>query len=157
VIFSAKPVHNLWDKCEILYPLEFVAITQKTHYTPRDYPRLKARGCAVPKEKTVFRRFLMWQFIVTVCLTVIVGLLWGYHAARSTFFGGLLAVIPNIFLSIYLLWRANSIYVCEFLKIILTGILLVLLLHCVNVALAPLLMGLLGSYAVYFFSGFLVK
>lgn len=111
----------------------------------------------MPKEKTVFRRFLMWQFVVTVCLTVMIGLLWGYYAARSTFAGGLLAVIPNIFLSVYLLWRANSIYVGEFLKIILTGILLILLLHCVSVALAPLLIGLLGTYAVYFFSGFLIK
>lgn len=109
------------------------------------------------KGKAFLKRFLMWQFIVTVCLTVIVGLLWGYLAARATFFGGLLAVIPNIFLSTYLYWRPSSIYVGEMLKIILTGTLLVLLLHWVTVAFAPLLIGLLGTYAVYFFSGLLIK
>lgn len=111
----------------------------------------------MPKDKAIFRRFLMWQFIVTVFLTVVVGLLWGYQAARSTFFGGLLAVVPNIFLSLYLFWRANSIYVGELLKIILTGVLLVFLLHFFDIALAPLLIGLLGTYAVYFFSGCLIK
>jgi F0F1-type ATP synthase assembly protein I len=111
----------------------------------------------VPGNKTAMRRFLMCQFIVTVCLAIIVGLCWGYDAARATFFGGLLAVIPNIFLSMYLSWRSNSIYVGEMLKIILTGLLLVLLLHFVTVGLAPLLIGLLGTYTVYFFSGFLIK
>jgi F0F1-type ATP synthase assembly protein I len=98
------------------------------------------------------RRFLQWQLLVAMSLTAIAWFLWGNDSALSVLFGGLLVVIPNIFLAIYLFIRANSIYVGEALKIILTGLLLVLLLHYFSIALAPLLLGLLGTYAVYFFS-----
>ena len=104
------------------------------------------------KEKVAFRRFLQWQLLVAIGLTVITGFVWGYHFALSVLIGGLLVVVPNIVLVIYLLMRANSIYIGEALKIILTGLLLVLLLHYFTIALAPLLLGLLGTYTVYFFS-----
>jgi F0F1-type ATP synthase assembly protein I len=128
-------------------------MSSKTHYTRRDYPLTKIeRGCLVRKEKAAFRRFLQWQLLVVFALTVITWFVWGRHFALSVLAGGLLVVIPNIFLVIYLFIRVNSIYVGEALKIILTGLLLVLLLHYFSIALAPLLLGLLGTYTVYFFS-----
>lgn len=104
------------------------------------------------KEKVAIRRFLQRQLLVAMCLTVLAAFLGGFNFARSTFFGGLLVVVPNIFLAIYLFIHVNSIYIGEMLKIILMGLLLVLLLHYFNIALAPLLLGLIGTYAVYFFS-----
>ena len=113
------------------------------------------------KEKVAMKRFLLWQGIVTLGLTVIVRLLWDQTAAWSTFYGGLLAVIPNIFFVIYFLMRvdprhpkqmATACYVGEALKISLTALLLVLLLHFYDAALAPLLIGLMGTYAAYIVS-----
>lgn len=110
------------------------------------------------KEKLALTRFLLWQGMVTVGLTVMVRLLWDQAAAWSTFQGGLLAVIPNIFLITYLSVRvdprhpkqmAKACYVGEAIKIMLTVLLLMLMLHFNSVALAPLLLGLMGTYAVY--------
>lgn len=44
VILGAQSVHNLWDKCEILYLIESVAITQKTDYTPGRLSEVKSAG-----------------------------------------------------------------------------------------------------------------
>lgn len=109
------------------------------------------------REKVAMKRFLLWQWIVTLGLAVIVRLLWDQAAAWSTFEGGLLAVVPNIFFVLFLMrvdprypkQMARACYVGEALKIILTALLLVLLLHFETVALAPLLIGLSGTYAVY--------
>lgn len=125
----------------------------KTHYTRGHYPLTKIeRGCLVRKEKVAFRRFLQWQLQVAIGLTAITWIVWGHHFALSVLSGGLLVVVPNIVLAIYLLFRVNSVYVGEALKIILMGLLLVFLLHYFTIALAPLLLGLLGTYTVYFFS-----
>jgi len=149
----------------VVYVLESVASFEKTHYTR---PRLSvgklsgdvlcSKEKAVRKEKIAMKRFLLWQGIVTLGLTVIVRLLWDQTAAWSTFFGGLLAVVPNVFFVTYFLMRvdprhpkqvASACYVGEALKIMLTALLLVLLLRFESVALAPLLIGLMGTYAVY--------
>lgn len=104
------------------------------------------------KEKIAMSRFLLLQLLVATILSAVVWFIWNGKASLSVLCGGLLVVIPNFVLAIYLFIRVNSIYVGEALKIMLTGLLLVLLLHFVDVALAPLLLGLLGTYSVYFFS-----
>lgn len=118
------------------------------------------------KDKIAAARFLLWQWIVALCLSAIVFLLWNPVAAWSTLLGGLLAVVPNMILSFYLFLCAHhcepkkiikDFYVGEAVKIISTGLLLLLMLHCFNVALAPLLIGLFGTYWVYLFAPILIK
>lgn len=109
------------------------------------------RGFFVRQEKMFIKRFLLWQLIVTLVLTLLIALLWNRMAALSTFFGGMLAILPNIFFTIYFLICKKGIYIAETLKIILTALLLVVLLHYFSVALLPLLVGLMGTYSVYFF------
>ena len=110
------------------------------------------------KEKQALMRFLTSQGIVTVGLTLMVRLLWDQAAAWSTCLGGLLVIIPNIFLIVYLSVRVDprhptqmvrACYIGEAIKIVLIASLLVLMLHFDNVALGPLLLGLIGTYAVY--------
>jgi len=109
----------------------------------------------VRKEKSAMMRFLRWQVIITVFMSISIGLVWGQLAAESVVFGGLLAIIPNIFFVLYFFTRTkmSACYIGEALKIILTALLLILVLHIFNVQLAPLLLGLLGTYVAYFFVG----
>src|SRR5438105_918074 len=98
------------------------------------------------KEKSAMMHFLRWQVIITACISIPVCLVWGRSAAESVVFGGLLAIIPNIFFMIYFFTRTDprfpeqmmsACYSGEALKIVLTALLLVLLLHFFNVQLAP--------------------
>lgn len=118
------------------------------------------------KHKIAAARFLLWQLIVTLCLTAAVFVLWNHIAAWSTLLGGLLAVVPNTILFFYLFLRTQhrdpmkitkDFYIGETVKIISTGLLLVIILHYYNVALAPLLIGLFGTYWVYLFAPILIR
>jgi len=116
------------------------------------------------KEKRKITRFLCWQLVVAVSLSIIIAILWNPAAAISTLIGGLLVLIPNIFLAIifFALTKSNSskkmvraCYMGEALKIVLIAVLFVLVLHWYAVMLAPLLIGFCGTYAVYLMSAFL--
>ena len=104
-------------------------------------------------------KFLGRQCIVMMVLTSAVGLFSGTTMAVSALLGGLLVVIPNTGLAIYLFsgkktrsaqQMVKACYIGEALKIALIAVLLVLVLHYIDVTLAPLLIGFCGTYSVYF-------
>lgn len=106
-------------------------------------------------------RFLGQQCVVMIMLTGVVGIFSGVTMAVSALLGGLLVVIPNIGLVIYLfsgkktrvsLQTMKVFYIGEALKILLMVVLMVLMLRYVDVKLAPLLIGFCGTYSVYFLS-----
>lgn len=111
------------------------------------------------KEKKAVFRFLLWQFLVALFVTVLVLIIWNHTAAMSTLFGGLLAFVPNVFFAWFFFTRTNCnpkkiatwCYVGEIIKVVSIGILFVLMLRWYEIALAPFLMGFCAVYLVYMF------
>lgn len=111
------------------------------------------------------KRILVCQLIIAVILTTIVGLMLGRNAAWSAMIGGCLVIVPAIVYGLFLSRVdpryprkiVRSLYLGEALKIILTGFLLIVVLHFYNARLGPLLVGLLGVYSVYFFAGCFIQ
>ena len=113
-------------------------------------------------EKIAVAKFLTQQFIVLLFVALFLGLMWNYQAGISALLGGLLVWIPNIFLAIFIFTRifyrdpkkiVSAFYMGEMLKIVLICILFVLMLHWYEIALAPFLIGMAGTYLVYLILG----
>lgn len=114
------------------------------------------------REKIAVAKFLAYQLIVLLLIALVLSLTWNYSAAISALLGGLLVWIPNIFLAIFIFTRAairdpkkivSAFYMGEMLKIVLICILFVLMLHWYEIALAPFLIGMAGTYLVYLILG----
>ena len=95
-------------------------------------------------------------------LSVGAALIFGRITAGSVLLGGLIALVPNIFLAIYLFAFINhsdarktmiACYTGEALKLILIIILMILALHFFSINLPAFLVGLMGTYLVYIFIG----
>jgi ATP synthase protein I len=111
-------------------------------------------------EKIAVTKLLVRQLAITGCVALVLYAFLGKPAAISALFGGLLVWLPNVLMAM-IIFNCNTyhdpqkivraFYIGEFFKLIMTGVLFVLVLHCVNVLLAPLLVGLISTYLAYIF------
>lgn len=114
------------------------------------------------KERRAIKRFLLSQSAVVAVLSISAALIFGRITASSVLLGGLIALIPNVFLAVYLFAfikhadaRKTMIacYAGEALKLVLIIILMILALYFFSIHLPAFLVGLMGTYLVYIFIG----
>lgn len=110
------------------------------------------------REKRGIAILLFRQCLVSISIAVIMLITWNRVAAISAVLGGLLVWIPNFIFAIILFLRntyhdpkkiVNVFYVGEIIKILVTVLLLIAMLHLYTIMLAPLLVGMLSCYLVY--------
>ena len=120
------------------------------------------KNVASRREKIAITKFLACQLITLLLIALILRLTWNDSAAVSALLGGLLVWIPNIFLATFIFTRdlyrdpkkiVNAFYMGEMLKIVLMCALFVSMLHWYDIALAPFLIGVIGTYLAYILLG----
>ena len=91
---------------------------------------------------TVVTKLSLMQLVFTVLLTVLVGLVWGISSATSSFLGGIICVIANLFFASKLFLSKHFVrpeeilqkfYRSEVLKLIFTFTMFVLVFVLVDI------------------------
>lgn len=98
---------------------------------------------------------VLWQALIVVFCALCFGLFDGFNAFYSAFFGGLASVVPS-FTFAWFLFRTTSaqqaqrivfaLFVGEFAKLILSGVLLIIVLMLLPIKALPLLVGFIAAH-----------
>ena len=97
-------------------------------------------------------KFLAWQCVLGLVLTIFVGIIWEVQTAKSFLLGVMLDVLPSFVFTIYafrfggaqkLKYVAASFYRGETVKIMLTGAIVIAIIKFVPVVFPALLIGFL--------------
>jgi len=112
------------------------------------------------------QKILLWQLVIVLLLSLIGVVFWQMPTGLAILAGGLLVLVPNALFG-WMLWRwvdprypkraLSALFFGETLKVCLMAAFLVALLHFYAVPLAPLLLGLCGTFLVNFIFGFNAK
>lgn len=117
-------------------------------------------------EKRAMLGFLQWQAVIAVVLMVVTAVWLGKEAAFSVLLGALITLVPNVLLAIFIFMRAatrsikqvvRSCYVGEIIKILLIAAMMLFILRTFAIQIGSFLIGLIGTYLVYFFSPVILK
>lgn len=116
----------------------------------------KQKKVVFGREKKAIFRLLFWQCIVLLLIALLTHFISTPIATFSALMGGLLILISTALSALYFFTCQSSNpkkmmragLVSELIKIISLIILMIALLHWCTVSLAPLLIGLLGTYLV---------
>ncbi len=105
-------------------------------------------------------KILVYQLLII--LVIAAGfIVWdGQQQGFSVILGGMAALIPNLFFSIWILRSAgqearkivNSFYVGESGKLLLTAALFVMIFQIANIQILPLLIGYIAALSVFWFA-----
>ncbi|MDP1573528.1 MAG: ATP synthase subunit I [Coxiellaceae bacterium] len=117
------------------------------------------------KEKRALFVFFAWQCSVAIAISAIAAFCWGRVIAVSVLQGGILAIVPALFLSMWFFLRSpknpqkalRDVTIAEFLKIILLCLLFVVMLRYSHILFLPFLAGFCVTYAVYFIAPCVMK
>ncbi len=92
-------------------------------------------------------------FIAQILLVLVLATIWGvinHHAFLSVLFGGIVCVIPNFFFANYFFSRQHTrrpgqilvaFYLGEFLKLIISAVVIVLAIIYLNLLILPTVLG----------------
>lgn len=117
------------------------------------------------KEKRSVMIFFGWQAVVAVLISIVAAIFFTREIAVSVFQGGLLAIVPALFLSLWFFLRApkdskqtlRDVYFAELLKILLLCVLFVMMLRYGHIHFLPFLAGFCLTYMVYFIAPVVMK
>lgn len=124
---------------------------------------MREKNHAEPRNEGLVNRFqsqIKRTLTVQLCVVIFVSLAWlihGVHNGIAAFFGGLTALLGNVFFAWRLFRRMSersaqqillSLYLNEILKLIGCAIMVLILLRIFHLAVIPLLSGLLAAYLV---------
>ena len=117
------------------------------------------------KEKRALLIFFAWQCLIAIAISAIAAFCWGRVIAVSVLQGGILAIVPAFFLSMWFFLRSpknpqkalRDVTIAEFLKIILICVLFIVMLRYGHIQFLPFLVGFCTTYAVYFIAPIVMK
>lgn len=114
------------------------------------------------REKRAMVYFLLLQCLTAVSLFGFAALYWNHTVALSVALGGVLSIVPTIFLGLWFFLRKpqkmmRDLYIAELIKLVLIGGLFIAMLRYFDVQLLPFLLGFCGVYAVYFLAPTIMK
>jgi ATP synthase protein I len=105
-------------------------------------------------------KILSYQVLITILITLGFAIAGGWQRALSPLFGGLAALIPNLYFALRIYKSAGqearkivrSFYVGESGKLLLTGALFAMIFQIPNLQLLPLFVAYAAALSVFWFA-----
>ncbi len=105
-------------------------------------------------------KIIAYQIVITLSVSLVFSLTLGVLYGEFAFLGGLIAVIPNVYLGMRLINSLkleakkfiNSFYASESIKLFITALLFFLVFKMPNIKLLPLLTCYVSALSVFWFA-----